>query len=611
LSDFDNKRIKGGGLKRSLNKVKWSHALMQIFWTAGPVTTLGLIGGYYIGYGTMPSLQLLIYFVSFTVFSGIIGLVAKVVYDGTRGHLEEQSERDILTVTEKLADLILIARDKVVQGYEGEARQREAALQLLRRIDQTPYGVTVAFTDLTGDSEIGDIMGRIFTYRRIGLQTKVRELYIQHNEQIQAAVKKLRDKSPQAAKELKDWFTGNISGSLKYGVRRERYFLQRVMSAIENDNPYLMTFRDVEEMMILVFELINGREIPTLIFSYPGYWRYATALDEMEKKRSLYRVAQARGGNRIRALAAYLTESGFIPSDELPEGLEINELITKVTDRIDNLSQRAKKIGNDRSSASPRDLKRFEIVMENSIELYKMAYEGYKDSAKRHKELLKSSEKWQKIIAESEKSPGSVKVGPRGKGIRINESIISLNEEERLQVCKHLIWYFDKEDIKGESRSMINSFSNQGGMTARRLAIEIAVALEPHIKLSKPEIQRNINATKAIYLGGLTPDMSAVQKQELGARMAQEADNRMDVAALRLAETLVHQYRVELSEEAIEFLHFNYNADLKSLQKVMNSEKAAQFAIRNLNEIPPSLHEPNPEWKKSLQEIKKTTSKLA
>jgi len=619
LPDSDNKRIKldrenneqTRRLKRSLNKVRWSHALMQIFWTAGPVTTLGLIGGYYIGYGTMPPLQLLIYFVSFTVFSGIIGLIAKVVYDGTRGHLNDQSERDILTVTDKLADLILVARDKVVEAYEGEARQREAALQLLRRIDQTPYGVTLAFTDLTGEPEIGQIMGRIFTYRRIGIQTKVRELYVEHNDQIQAAVKKLKKKSPQAAKELKDWFTGNTSGSLKYGVRREKHFLQRVMSAIENDNPYIMTFRDVEEMMILAFELINGREIPTLIFNYPGKWRYASALDEMEKKRSQYRVAQARGGNRIRALAAYLTESGFASAEELPEGLEINELIKKVTAKLDSLLKSSDKSGKKRLSILPKEARHFAVVMENCLELYKMAFDGYKESAKRHKELVKASEKWQKILSESDKSPGSVKVGAGRRGIRINESIISLNEEERLRVCRHLIWYFDKEDIKGGSRKLIHSFSNQGGMSARRLAIEIAVALEPHIKLSKPEIQRNINATKAVYLGGLSPDMSAVQKQDLGAKMAREADNRMDVAAIRLAETLVHQYHVDLSEEAVEFLHFNYNAGLKSLNRVINREKEDLLSIKSSNDVPPAIHEPKPEWKRSLQEIKKTAARLS
>ena len=597
-------------LKRSLNKVRWSHALMQIFWTAGPVTTIGLIGGYYIGYGTMPSLQLLIYFVSFTVLSGIFGLVAKVVYDGTRGHLEEQTERDILTVTDTLGDLILVARDYVVQGYEEDARQREAALQLLRRVDLTPYGVTIAFTDLTGSREIGEIMGRIFTYRRIGLQTKVRELYSAHQSRIDEIAGELEKTSPQAAKELKLWFKGNTSGRLKYGVPREPHFLQRVMSAIENNNPYLMTFRDVEEMMILAFELINGREIPTLIFSYPGNWKYASVLDEMEKKRSLYRVAQAKGGNRLRALAAYLTESGFATADELPEGLEMNELIKKVSKIMDRLAVQGRALLNEKRNAQ-KELQQLERVLKNCIELYEMAYEGYKESAKRRNELIRATEKWEKIITDSGGSPGTVKVGSGRRGIRIKESIISLDDQARLDVCRYLIWYFEKEDIKSDSNALFSPFHDKGGMLARRLAIEIAVALEPHIRLSKPEIQRNINATKAIYMGGLSPDLSAIQKQELGIRMAREADNALGLAAIRLADTLVHTYFVELNEEAMEFLHHNYNAGLKSLQRVVNRKKTAEPSIPALSQMPLSLKEPKAIWKKSLQEIRRASSKVS
>lgn len=581
---------------------------MQIFWTAGPVTTIGLIGGYYIGYGTMPSLQLLIYFVSFTVLSGIIGLIAKVVSDGTRDHLREQAERDVLYVTDKLGDLILIARDKVVQGYEGEARQREAALQLLRRVDLTPYGVTIAFTDLTGDEEIGKIMGRIFSYRRIGLQTKVRELYSAHMDQIRTMATELEESSPQAARELKRWFTGNTPGRLKYGVQREKYFLQRVMSAIENSNPYIMTFRDVEEMIILAFELINGREIPTLIFSYPKRWKYASALDEMEQKRSRYRVAQAKGGNRVHALAAYLVESEYVSADELPDGLEINELIENVTRLMDRLSDKAGKAVNSKGSISESEKQRLVTVLKNSVELYKMAYEGYKESAVKHKELLRATEKWEKTVSEKGGISANVKVGSGRKGIRIKEGTISLNEEERLEVCKHMIWYFDKEDIKKRSHSLLSSFNNQKGMAARRLAIEIAVALEPHIKLSKPEIQRNINATKAVYLGGLSPDMSAIQKQELGKRMASEADNGMGLAATRLADTLVHQYHVDLSEKALDFLHYNYNAGRRALEQVVNRKKQSLSNGLDSGYLPPSMKEPKTEWIKSLQKIKKAAN---
>ena len=147
-------------------------------------------------------------------------------------------------------------------------------------------------------------------------------------------------------------------------------------------------------------------------------------------------------------------------------------------------------------------------------------------------------------------------------------------------------------------------------MSARLLAVEIAVALEPHIHLSKPEIQRNINATRAIYLGGLSPDMSALQKQELGSRMAKEVDNSLGLSAIRLAETLTHQYHVELTPEAIGFLNLNYNAGRKSLERIASRKKEERRDYLNrVYEIPPSVSEPKNFWKKALQTIKKSVSK--
>ena len=595
-------------LKKSLNKVKWSHALMQLFWTAGPVTTIGLIGGYYIGYGTMPSVQLLLYFVSFTVFSGIIGLIAKVVYDGTRGHLKEQGERDIANVTDRLGDLILVARDMVVQGYEGDARRREAALQLLRRVDLTPFGVTVAFTDLTGDKNIGSIMGKIYTYRRIGLQSRVRELYSDYQAEISNLINELEKISPESAQELSDWFTGNTSGSLKYGVAREPMFLQRVMSAIENSNPYIMTFRDVEEIMILAFELINGREIPTLIFSYTGKWKYARALDDLEKKRSHYRVAQAKSGNRIRALAAYLVETEFSTLNELPDGLEINELIEKVTDVIDRLADSIIE-SVENIEENPKKTESMVTIMDTCIELYTMAHEGYKETSKRHEQFTESAKIWRELTGSISGGKSNLQLGPGRKDIRILENVISLDEEARLKVCRHLSWYLGKEEMKGKSYSLFTTSSARSVMAARRLAIEIAVALEPHIKLSKPEIQRNINATKAIYLGELSPDMTAEQKAELGRRMSEEVDNELSTAAEKLAQTLVLQYHVELTNEAKEFLHHTYSASIDSLNKLKDKKIKLETISDNLHASPPVVRAPKPGWIKAKSLAEKHLSK--
>ncbi|MCC5914347.1 MAG: hypothetical protein JJU46_08240, partial [Balneolaceae bacterium] len=315
-----------------------------------------------------------------------------------------------------------------------------------------------------------------------------------------------------------------------------------------------------------------------------------------------------KGGNRIRALSACLVESGLVNADELPEGLTMEELIRRVKGQMNRLAVRARKLAKDRS-ADPAERARVLTTLENCTELYRMAYDGYSESARRHKELKQASKRWEKVLNDANGSPGRLRVGSGKKGIRIKESVIALDDEAKLRVCRHLSWFFQKEDIKHYSHSLFSSFDNRGGMSARRLAIEIALALEPHTGLLKPEIQRNVNATKAVYLGGLSPDLSAIQKKELGEKMVKEVDNGLGIAAIRMTDTMVHQYGVELSEEAIDFLRTEYKAGRRSLERVINREKDELPRALNNKENPATLSEPASGWKKSLQELKKATSK--
>lgn len=590
-----------GRLKRSLKQVRFSRALMKIFWTAGPVTGLGLIGGFYIGYGTLPSAELLIYFISFTVFSGLIGLIAKVIYDGTRGYLKEQGQRDLLNLNNKLGDLILATRDLVVQGFEGDLRNIEAPLQLLRRVDLTPYGVSIAFTDLTGSREIGEVMGKMYAYRRIGLYSRVRELFLEHKTLIDDAVSVLNARSPYAARELADWFSGNASLALKQGVNRESHFLQRVMSAIEFSNPFLMTIRDVEEMLVLAFELINGRQIPTLVFSYKGKWKYAKSLDHLEKKRSQYRVAQARGGNRMRALASYLRETGVTDYEELPTGLTMPELIDKVTQIISRFADELDR-PTSKQKQSKVEFRRNQTILKTAIDFYVMAREGYKEMGKRHEQLMDASESWNKVTADASRNQADLRIGSGKRGLRIRDNVIELDEEAKLEVGRLLTWYFEKEGFTGNVYQWLETAGQRDpehqGELIRRLAIEIALTLEPHIGLSKPEIQRNINATKASYLGGISPYMNAEQKAELGRLMAREADNSPSVAAEQLAEALVRLYQVELNEEAAEFLQYNYGARREVLDALMVEQKSPIAATSLISERPPMVPPAPSRWHK-------------
>ena len=600
-----NEQIKR--ISQVVHRIHWTRTILGIMWTAGPVTMLGLLGGFYLAYGKVPPAQTLLYFFTFTVLSGFIAFFAKVVYDMTRGHLVEQAQQDVSEAIDKLADLILAVRDLIVGSHEEEARPREAALQLLRRIELTPDGVAFAAQELTGDSELAKILGRVETYRRAGLYSRVRDLNRQHRERIETALQWLNDASPEAASVLRERFQGEAP-QLEKGVPRDEYFIERVLAAIEEDNLLLMTLQDVEEMLILAFELVNGREIPMLIFSYSGKWKLARALDDLESKRSHYRITQASGSNRIRALAGFLVETDEAIHEQLPYGASAHDLIGRIEVILDQIAADVLalvELSNKGQLENTMALRSKAGVLSKSLILYKAARQGYQQLGRAHVTLIDASESWNKLAARFGDQASQLRFGPGRSGLRIIERVVSLADEQKIAVCQHLVNYLHGEQLEKRGPRF---FTRRDGRSrpltlegARQLAVEVALALEPHIQLSRPEIQRGLNATNATYLGGLEPDMSAAEKAALGGSMAREVQQDMSHAAERLAVALVKHYRVDLTEEARDFLIDTYGARLQMLEMLSNYEKnTINSPVSFLSLRPPLIVAPKREWYRAL-----------
>lgn len=591
-------------ISQVVHKIHWARTILGIMWTAGPVTMLGLLGGFYLAYGKVPPAQTLLYFFSFTVFSGLVTFFAKVVYDMTRGHLAEQAQQDVTEVIDKLADLILAVRDLIVGSHEEEVRPREAALQLLRRIELTPDGVAFAAQELTGDSELAKILGRIETYRRAGLYSRVRDLNRQHRERIETALQWLNDASPEAASVLRERFQGEAP-QLEKGVPRDEYFIERVLAAIEEDNLLLMTLQDVEEMLILAFELINGREIPMLIFNYSGKWKLARAIDLLEEKRSRYRIAQASGSNRIRALAGFLVETDEATHEQLPYGTSAHELIGGIEEIMDQISSDVLELADQGQLGNLTELSSKADVLAKSLNLYKAARQGYQQLGRAHVSLLDASKNWNKIADRFSDEASQLRLGPGRRGLRIIERLVSLSDEQKVAVCQHLVEYLHGEQLEKRGRRF---FTRRDGRSrpltlegARQLAVEVALALEPYIYLSRPAVQRGLNATNAAYLGGLEPDMSAAEKAALGSAMVGEVQQDMSHAAERLAVALVKHYRVDLTEKARDFLVDAYGARMQMLEMLSNHEtNIANTPVSFLSLRPPLVVAPKRDWYRAL-----------
>lgn len=560
-------------LLHALRRTRASRQMLALLWTAGPVTVLGLYGGYYIGFGRPPATELLIYFISFTVLSGLIGIAAKIIYSSNRAPIEEQAAQDELEAIDKLGELVLAVRDLMVDSFEGDVRRREAAMQLLQRVELSPEGVAFACEELTGDAELGRALAKIDMLSRAGLHARVRDIQADSREHFERAIAQLQDVAPLAATRLHERFMAQAPKLLD-GVPRSDFFVERVLAAVEADDPLLMTLADVEEMLVLVFELINGRELPILTFHYVGRWRLAEALDQLENRRSQFRVAQAAGSNRVRALASWLVEVEILSYAEVPDGLPAQPLIERVVDALNRLTQRvdAAHAAHAAATAHPPfqaaaervELEHASGLLTTALRLYKTAYQSFLQVGKAHADMLKASAGWNQLVERSAGPSPELRVGPGRRGLRIIEGVLALEPDQRTAVCQHLLAYLHGEHIEQRQRGhFARRATDMRPLTldsARRLAVEIALALEPHILLSRPEIQRGVTATLASYLGDLEPGMSALAKRNLGEAMARDVQQDMSRAAEQLALALVKHYRVELTESASRFLQDNYGA---------------------------------------------------
>lgn len=595
--------------------VPWSVSLIQILWTAGPVTLLGAWGGYLLGYGKAPTSENYIFFISYTVITGAVGIIAKIAYNLTGGRRAEKTAGKIERVIKSLPELLLVTRNLIVESLEGDARRREAAAMLLRKQDLAPEGVELAAIELLDDRDSARVLAQIDIYRRVGLHARIRDLVTLYRETFEPQFAELAELAPDATALLRERFEGRAP-DLRRGVARDDNFIERVLAAIEQDNELLMTLQDVEEMLILAFELISGRKIPMLTFEYKGRWRLAQALDDLEQARARHRIAQATGLSRLKALTAYLAEQSGTLVEDAAAGLRAEVLLERSQQAMDALAEQIQHLAQAVAAGQGErraQLRRKADLLTNAIRLYKTAYSAYEQVGRSHAQFLKMAQRWEAISANLADDATRLRLGPWRRGLRIREQVIALDDAAKAEVCKHLAKHLEAAASDDRQRHQNHlerdTLLTVGVDAAKRLAIEIALALEPHIQLSRPEVQRAINGSNAADFGQLEPNLSAAAKAALGAAMVKEIDVDLSRTAESLAVALVRHYRVDLDPAAKRFLIDNYEAREATLDMLSNylagHSRGEARSISYLSQRPPVVSAPQRDWYRALVQARR------
>ena len=582
----------------TVQRVPWSVTFAELAWTAGPVTFLAAQGGYWFGYGKLLPGETLAFFVAYTALAGIIGQGVRIFYRAIQGRRQQERYAALTTAIDVLPELVFAVRDLSLEPLAPEARRREAAWLLLRKGDPGPYAASMAVEDLTGSSRLALTVARMEGLRRAGLHRRVRDLLDEDASQIRLVLDELRETAPAMAATLRARLYQGPP-TLKQGVAREEDFVERVLAAIGDDNESLMTLADVEEMFTLAFELINGRTIPMLVFDYRGRWELARATDNLEAARADFQVARVLGHNRLRALVAYLVEQGADP--ELAEGVGSRrqvDLLATVRRVLTRLSRTLRSLMTDvrQGRGSLEALADRAAVLANALDLYQKMREAYRLQHRRAAALTRAGERWEAVAARAPEPLTTLRTGRGETGLRMREETICLEDEQKLAVAGAVA-----RSLRKAERD-----HRKGRLTTERvkqLAVEVALALEPYIRISRPAVQRAINSANAPFFGTLEPGLSAARKAALGAAIAQEVEKDMARAAERLAASLVRHYRLRLTGPVIEWLHRTYGANRETLQAlaeytVPGDRAPMDLARRRPLSIPPARNR----WHQDLED---------
>lgn len=548
-------------------RMPWALNVLQVLWVAGPATFVAMQLAYYIGFGQLAPWQNVVYFTLLTLFLGLIGVVSRVVAEGLRRDRRERDTETLLAAIDLIPDLLLAFRDVDLAAETPERRRRLAAGALLNELDLGPDVLAIAVRELTGDSALAQTAQQIEVFRRLGLYSRVADLVQASAESRQAALARLHADAPECVDVLR-WRLMGDAPSTEAGLPRREGFLRRLLLAADDDFPVEAEIADVRELLLLCFELLNGREIRYLRFRFRGLWKRERLLDDLERRRARLLVVQARLLNALRRLALDIHRAR-------PELVSLADLRGQVSTLAARVLERWSEVMATPAPRGSPNAERLAAILRSARALQRErrrwleAIDAYEDVLVR----------WQRLVRGGWATVWLTRVGawlrvPRRTAIEVIEDRIALTAEERVKIAEGIrdIATTAQIELYGQRARIAGAPMERGDV--QQIGLAVLASLNEVLDLTHPAIQRAIHATPAIWSGALHTAMSAEDKARIGASLVKDLPNDLAPLAEHLAAQLRGLYGITLDGALIDFLVERFGANRERLETMAKTPVA-------------------------------------
>lgn len=571
----------------STRQVPWVLTLLQLLWTAGPVTWLAIQGGSLLGYGEVVETPTYLFFAFYIVIAAVIGVFARSAAQGIRKSRADKARRNMTRTVDLLPELIFTVRDLQLSILTPTERTQHAAGILLRKTDLGPESVALAIEELSGNQQLASVARSIDIYRRLGMYSRMDDLISQSDEYREAIVHHLYEQSPELSETVSQRLQGEAP-SQDEGIARHDNFIDHILSAAQHNNLSLMSLEDVEDLITLTFELMCGREITQLTLGFVGDFQTARALDELEFQRNEYRLINATVMHHLRNLADQLADSeltALTMEDQAHDPRELQKQVLQALSELsDSLSRSRTRKMHQRAA---RQLKSALIGARRTQSAITRLHDRYR-------KYRRAAERWNAIRAERTDSARA-----SGQGIRIRESAIALTDEQKIYVAEAFCRYMREMHLDYRRKGVLRKDKPMTVADAKHLAIRLTLLLERTIGIGDASAQRAIESSNAAYFEGLESHFSADAKLGLGSAVVKEVQQRLDKVAEVLVLRLTKLYHLPVSDNNIRFLVKHYGADQARLSFIVEQTDNLED---NSAMIPPEpvLMRDNPAWRSAL-----------
>ncbi len=551
-------------LSKHLSKVPLGITLLELAWTAGPVTFIALQSGHILGFGNAAPMQNVIYFMSYTLVAGIIGMLALFVRKILSDTRINNFEQTFVNITDNLFNLILASKDIKLRNYNKKQQQFELLRIFLTKPDVNIHTLYHLLLMATKDSHFSETCFYIALYRKNALFSLEAELIENKRKLINEVLETIATQSSELANDLRVFiFSNNIS--FTGGISRPIGFLDKVLKAGLHDDVDNMSISDAEHIFTLALELLYGRRF---------HW-YECILRNDQKMILVNKINKLRNEKRRNITKFYsllhklsfLNECNanetFYRESMLEKTVEANELIINKTN---NLVKELKKFNVEKQTSSHN-----RVVAQKNLRFLKKIILAYQELSQVCNKILQLNKQIENLKRQMKSSALKKNSNPKRSKLSLVKHEIEFQTKARTKLANTLNGIF--EDI-----TILQNVNNKPSFTLSQtsishIAIEICTSLDELMDLSNVQVQKAIEYTNSLAFKAVEHDWSSNYKIGIAKALVLEA-NRNDTASLKsVIYVLTKVYQINLDQLTQQYIADTLGVEIEEIDEIINSSE--------------------------------------